>query len=391
MVVVMYVLSVRPTIEELEGLVARRTSEMKLLEYKAELPGGTDADRKEFLADASSFANADGGHLVFGVSTEAGMPTDICGIGSVDADSEILRLENILRDGLRPRVSGVASTVVSDSDGSAVLVLFVPRSWNAPHMVSYAGSSRFHSRNSAGKYPLDVDEIRSAFLRSADIVDRIRGFRDQRVGLALNDGLPLQFQERHRVMLHIVPFVSMSLGHELDMTAVESRDLPPIRGPGWNSRYNFDGFLTYDSDGSQGARGYVQLFRSSIIEAVTVRLLAQVESRRIISGRAFEEEVIRSARTYLDVLVRLGIASPIVILLSLLHVEGFEMGVDQTALFDDGSPIDRDNLILPEVVLTGPDQDVSVALRPAFDSMWNAAGWSRSLNYDDEGNWITQR
>jgi hypothetical protein len=26
-------------------------------------------------------------------------------------------------------------------------------------------------------------------------------------------------------------------------------------------------------------------------------------------------------------------------------------------------------------------------MRPVFYSVWNAAGWPRSMNYDDAGNW----
>jgi hypothetical protein len=38
--------------------------EGKTLEYKRELPGGSDQDKREFLADVSSFANTEGGDII---------------------------------------------------------------------------------------------------------------------------------------------------------------------------------------------------------------------------------------------------------------------------------------------------------------------------------------
>ncbi len=48
-------------------------------------------------------------------------------------------------------------------------------------------------------------------------------------------------------------------------------------------------------------------------------------------------------------------------------------------------PMDRDRLLLPEVLLEDYRVDLSGALKPAFDSVWMAAGWPRSANYDAEG------
>ena len=45
----------------LDSLVRDGVEERRRLEYKRALPGGTDDEKKEFLADTSSFANAAGG------------------------------------------------------------------------------------------------------------------------------------------------------------------------------------------------------------------------------------------------------------------------------------------------------------------------------------------
>lgn len=51
---------------DLLALVQDQAFEDKHLEYKLTLPGGSNDDKKEFLADVSSFANADGGIILYG-------------------------------------------------------------------------------------------------------------------------------------------------------------------------------------------------------------------------------------------------------------------------------------------------------------------------------------
>jgi len=52
---------------ELDSLIANGVPEGKTIEYKKVLPGNFDGDKKEFLADVSSFANTAGGDLIFGI------------------------------------------------------------------------------------------------------------------------------------------------------------------------------------------------------------------------------------------------------------------------------------------------------------------------------------
>lgn len=56
---------------DLDALVTNGVSEGKTLDYKLSLPGPSDDDKKEFLADVSSFANAGGGDIVFGICTRS--------------------------------------------------------------------------------------------------------------------------------------------------------------------------------------------------------------------------------------------------------------------------------------------------------------------------------
>lgn len=43
--------------DDLRSLISNGVNEGRMIEYKRELPGNSDGDKKESLADVSSFAN----------------------------------------------------------------------------------------------------------------------------------------------------------------------------------------------------------------------------------------------------------------------------------------------------------------------------------------------
>ena len=92
---------------DIDALLANGVPEGRTIEYKLTLPGSTDQDKKEFLADISSFANAAGGDLLYGLDAQKGVPTAIPGLAIADSDAEIRRLEGIIRTGIDPRIPGV--------------------------------------------------------------------------------------------------------------------------------------------------------------------------------------------------------------------------------------------------------------------------------------------
>lgn len=55
------------TEEDLQALIINGVAEGRTIDYRSDLPGNSDGDKKELLADVSSFANTGGGDLVFGM------------------------------------------------------------------------------------------------------------------------------------------------------------------------------------------------------------------------------------------------------------------------------------------------------------------------------------
>ena len=113
--------------KDLQDLLDAGVPEGLKFDYKREVYGGSDADKKEFLKDISSFANSDGGHLVLGMDEDGGVPSAINGLPGIDIDSEILRMENLIRSSLEPRVVGIRIKGVALSNGESAVVARVPK------------------------------------------------------------------------------------------------------------------------------------------------------------------------------------------------------------------------------------------------------------------------
>ena len=143
-------------VNDLQSLIENEVREGKTIEYKREMTiGKADSEVVPFLKAVSSFANTVGGDLFIGIDVDKenkDMPTALPGIVIDNLDTEKLRLENMLRDGLEPRLPSVNIQPIPLEDGKYVLMIRVQKSWVAPHRVKR--NDKFYARNSSGCYPL---------------------------------------------------------------------------------------------------------------------------------------------------------------------------------------------------------------------------------------------
>jgi hypothetical protein len=174
-----------------------------------------------------------------------GIAAEVPGIQCENIDGEKLRLESMMRDGIDPRITGIQLHAITVDNGRAAFVMRIPRSWAMPHMITYKGTSRFFSRNSGGKYQLDVSEIRAAFALSESISERIRRFRMERLAKIVSGETPAILGDGGKVVLHIVPFGAFDPAKQFDIASQYSEmvHLRPTNSTGGTSRFNFDGYL----------------------------------------------------------------------------------------------------------------------------------------------------
>lgn len=383
---------------DIDALITNAVQESKVIEYKEALPGRTDKEKKEFLADISSFANAAGGDILYGMAEHrdsngksTGMPEAANGLPSINQDAVILRLESMIRDGIAPRINGIQIRAIEGFTEGSVIILRVPNSWASPHMVTFKSISRFYSRTNGGKYPMDVAEIRSAFALSDTVVDKVKNFRDNRLASIIANETPLQLNVGAKIVFHILPIQSFALGTNLDMRELFSntQEIWPIRSSGRSSRLNLDGVLIYSNEYAPEHAQYIQVFRSGVIEWVEGFLLrTRRTGKKLIPSLAFEKELIKQLGVFLKVQDKLAVEPPFIIQVSLLHIRGYELAIHSRHSPEDSYPIDRDVLSFPDILVESKSETAAKILRPVFDMLWQGAGFIGSQNYTAEGDWV---
>jgi hypothetical protein len=385
--------------QDLRVLIADASPERLIRDYKATLPGTSNGDRKEFLYDVSSFANAAGGHLIYGMVEQGGVPIDIPGVPLPDPEADVLRLAQMARTGIDPRILGLEWTHVPLSSSNFAVVARIPRSWTRPHLVTFQTTNKFYSRTAAGKYLLDVREIGELYLASEALQERVREFRDKRLAAIISEGVPFPVAGP-KAVLHVLPLDSFSreareradrLFSELWLGEQWQHIRPRIPGNDFGRTITVDGLVSYCFDLDRAPHAYTQIFLTGAVEAVEAHSFREEVTpyhRGYIRGFSFEERVLEQLTHHSEALGALDVSPPVIVLLSLLHVEGYELVADAIPYGHfNPHPFDRDMLLLPTVRIDEWPADLAQPMRIAFDRLWNAAGWPRSPYYDAEGNW----
>jgi hypothetical protein len=385
------------SLSDLQALIGN-VREGKTIEYKSDMPGRAATETGPFLAGVSSLANTSGGDFVLGIKEDAGLATAIPAIEFINLDAEKLRLEQLLANGLEPRLPRVDIHPVHCGNGRHVLVIRTAKSWLAPHRVKL--NDKFYGRNSAGKYPLDVSELRTAFILSETLAERTRAFHAERTIRIADRDLPLLLTPDVPVLvLHLVPYSAFDLGRSLSLADVEnhSANFPPL-GRDWpqHQGINFDGFLglaNRDLTGRDGSAAeqaaYILVFRSGIIEGVAKLTSGDGIFRTI----ELESTIVRYTWRYAGALSNEGVEPPFVVLVSLLGVRNAPFLVGHGSSFEPPTSnfADRDQYHFVETLLNAVPTDpveCATALRFTLDHLANVGGMPRTPTFDAAGKYL---
>lgn len=392
------------SIDDLEVLVENRVRESISLDYKQNLPGSGNEEKKEFLRDVISLANSSGGDLVYGVAerrgddgASTGEAESITGVHVDNQDESTLRLENMLRTSVAPRLPGCTFKFVEMTNGNVVLVLRVPQSLAAPHMLTLQTRSPFYARNNGGKFDMDVHQIRDAFSQAYASTERFSSFRSERILRMAAKTTPVPLVEGPKMVLHTMPLSGLRAPQQVD-PILASRQIDHLFPPGAygaDMRYNFDGFLMFSqlTPGSDvTSASYTQAFRNGFMEFTSVH---SSDNNKIIWAGPLEGEVLAAVTNHLNFFKALEVSLPAYVTLSLVDVEGCEL----RGLSSDSHHLtrartrgmDHAQLLFPEVLIEDFDQPLDRVLKPVFDMVWQAAGLADSPYYDAEGNRMVRR
>jgi hypothetical protein len=374
---------------DLKQLIGNKVPEYKAVEYKERLPDDAYESQKEFLADVSSFANTTGGYLVYGVKEENGILVALPGLPGRDPDHEILRLERLLRDNLQPKCQGITIRAVDMDSTAPILILHIPESWAKPHVVNLQGHWRFYARNSMGKYPLELEELKSAFLATTGLGEQIRSFHFDRLSKISAGDIPVPLVGKARTAFHLIPYSAFEANPPLSFATIEDVWSIPLMYASTSSyRPNLDGVVVYSGKEDCGfTEGYTQVFRNGVIESVNANLCGSSVEGPYLPSVTFETDITTFLDACLAFYKRLSIGMPVVLFVSLVGMQDCELVMHRhlDTWHNHVSRSDRDSLLLSEVIIENSTANLANLLRPVFNAVWNSIGWERLYRCDDTG------
>ena len=166
----------------LKSLIKRKAPESDFLDYKESISINTQKEKMELCKDVTSFANENGGALIYGVpeTDQNGIPVpkDITECGIELPNDSIINIENILLDVIAPPLPELFIKIIN-LDGSSlksVLLIYHPGSWNKPHMVEGYKQGRYYRRGNFRSILMNEKQIEEAYLKRKASSESARAF-----------------------------------------------------------------------------------------------------------------------------------------------------------------------------------------------------------------------
>lgn len=370
-------------------LIADGVQESGVLDFKACPPGKSDQDKSKFRSDVCAFANADGGDIVYGISEQDGKaaalaPTD----PAIESTDKLqLRLGQLLDD-IEPRVHGVRFHHVLLSNGY-ITVMRVPASFDVPHASVESAAYRFKLRVRNRNTDMTMEQLRSAFGRSAELASTARGFMQARLAelAALRAWHPLDSVPM--VVVLVVPFAGLAGGrYRPDIRALASNPMTLLSSgvpPGWrgaSSRVNMDGLIAYPGPLTGAIRGYRMVYRNGAMEAVQqVGEIMEGNGERVVLGELAVATYLREVNEFLGFSRRHGATGPALVRIAMIQTKGTSLDPLQSrgpSQIPGGRVVvcDRPVLELAEAWIDdlSVDGKVEDLVQDAKDVLWQSFG-----------------
>ncbi|PHR19453.1 MAG: hypothetical protein COA41_07170 [Sphingopyxis sp.] len=366
------------SLDDLAQLISNQVAENRTVEFKRELPKTNDNGRKEFLADVTSFANAQGGDILFGIDAPQGVAAQIQGIVVDDYDSELLRWDNILIDGVEPRLPGIKMRWVDCGDQGRVMLIRIPASTIAPHRITFKKSHRFFGRKSNGKYEMDTHELRDAFAGSEALPKRLQALHLDAVEAANRRELPVGLGEEPRVVLSLIPVGLFRESRSLDVTPENA--LAPHKPSGYMDAVRMiEGVLLHTNPTETGAvRSYAMTHRQGRTDMVWTigRIVHELgpNELKLVWPKRFEDGVLDAAISGASKLGQFAVEGPWLVFVTVTGIKDYVIRLSE----EHGSePAWRDEVTLPPLMIEHINR---AALLPILRFFWLAFGEERPAN-----------
>lgn len=254
------------TADDFEVLVGNPDyRENQYLDYKAAFSfNHTPKDKAaakliEFRNDICSFANAEGGYLIYGISDDQGIASEIVGVEIDNPDKFELNLRNKLMP-IMPKVPSIQFSFVKLENGRYIVVIFIEQDFYSPYIhIEDQKSYKIYKREGNQKAIIGYTELKNMFIKSRVLEDEILLFRKKIIDYyrSFNDNaherfivfhiIPESFQHTRKQLFLYERQEQLNLGAVFSGTKIDSPSLPCVDGLRYVNTCGDEQGLLYDN------------------------------------------------------------------------------------------------------------------------------------------------
>ena len=179
----------------------------------------------EFRNDVCSFANAEGGYLVYGIKEKQGTVSEIIGITIPKNDTDKFELQR--RNDLQPifpRVPNIKFSFIPLQSGKHVVVMYIKHDSVAPYtQIENQVNYKFFKRAGNEKVTMTYAEIRNMFNDSIALDKEIEKYRKERLHFYGEQSEEHNDYYSKFLLLHVIPDTFLDSDYDHSVFSIEKK------------------------------------------------------------------------------------------------------------------------------------------------------------------------
>ena len=183
--------------------------------------------KAEFRSDVCSFANANGGYIIYGVEEDAkSVPKAIKGmsINNDDTDQFERDIKNWLHT-ISPRIPNYKISFVKLQNGNYVVILYIYHDYFAPYIhLEGDNNYRIYKRVGNSKVIVGYSELKNMFTNSLSLEKEVERFRRERIDYYRMQEDTEDYKYSKFMMLHIIPETFLDSNYDKSVYLINRTD-----------------------------------------------------------------------------------------------------------------------------------------------------------------------
>jgi hypothetical protein len=372
---------------DLDALRVHGVPEGSRLEFKRDMYGRGDEDRRELLRDITAMANSRGGQILIGVDEDGdGTATTVVGVPPGDQDTWI---RSLCLSSIDPRVIGLTVTPCPLANGNQVIIVDVPESYSTPHMMTFKGTNQFWIRHGREKQPMSVDEIRASVLGVLEARARMDRFMEHRrteildtIGsgcFMVGAALPAFFKDEE--LINILDTALRTLMRDApreprtEYTVAAGYPQPTLEG--------LRAEATRDRGEGEQLDKWLTVFRNGYVE-FGQRLSVELHMGLVFRAREAPAYLISYSALLREIYARYMPTPSLVVYFTLFNCHGLRLLLHQYLLGEE-APWPKSHLELGAFAVGDIAAEAPLLPKRLCDRLWNAFRLDEANEFDAEG------